>query len=96
MVSIGGNDTIRVRQGSRSITVQLACDRKGCAFAQAWRLRRPGDGPEPPRPEGVGLFADAATDRLTGAAGCQVHLIQRCLISGAAQALVAQSFLIRP
>jgi endonuclease YncB( thermonuclease family) len=35
VLSIGDGDTIRVRQGGRAITVRLACNREGCAFAQA-------------------------------------------------------------
>jgi micrococcal nuclease len=35
VLSIGDGDTIRVRQGGRAITVRLACNREGAAFAQA-------------------------------------------------------------
>ncbi len=35
MLSIGDGDTIRVRMNEKPITVRLACNREGCAFAQA-------------------------------------------------------------
>jgi endonuclease YncB( thermonuclease family) len=35
VLSIGDGDTIGVRQGGQAITVRLACNREGCAFAQA-------------------------------------------------------------
>jgi hypothetical protein len=35
VLPIGDGDTIRICQGGRAITVRLACNREGCAFAQA-------------------------------------------------------------
>ena len=35
VVSVGDGDTLRVSTGSKPITIRLACNREGCAFAQA-------------------------------------------------------------
>ena len=35
VISVGDGDTLRVYTGSKPITIRLACNREGCALAQA-------------------------------------------------------------